>query len=303
MNKMSAKKYLTVFFISSAISAVMFLAGCGFFHKKIYARLYFPDKTNQLLIPITEQVAKLTPQILMSQLEKGEPNQTHLLPLFPDRMSFPQVSANGSAIYVDFKTSPPAEKAPLLIPGILATFQQLPQYKTVLFSVNGNTETLGEGGVELGKFSLRHFWINDNLELTPFPLMNGEYQKTIIYLELRKSHYLVPVTIRLPGNIPIEKAAAAALTVSPHQMGWLLKSPLPPGFKILSISNPADKTITMVVHAAGTAREERAARRALALTFCGIPGVKYVRIQPEAGIFGWRPLQKMPKFVNILNKR
>jgi hypothetical protein len=302
MDKGMNRRKLTLFLLITGCLITAFAASCGFFHHKIYAQLYFPEKSAQLLVPITVSVTRLTPSILISDLEKGDPNPKNLLPLFPDKGTFPQVSTGGKTIFINFKTPPPAEEAPLLIPGILATFQQLPKYKAVLFSVNGNPETLGEGGVELGRFSLRKFWINDNLDLTPFPYMTGEYQKGIVYLELKRSHYLVPVTLRFPGNITIEKAVAAAISESPDSMSWLLKTPLPSGFKILSVSRSHDGIVNIVIHPSGSSRGNTLANRALALSFCGISGVKDVRIRVGTGIFSWRPLQSKPNFVNIVSK-
>lgn len=262
------------------------------------AQIYFPEKNALFLVPVTRYSASpITPQFLLSELEKGPSDRQTLLPVFPKGMSA-TVQPDGRTLDVNFLTQSPVYPWPLMVTdAVLATFKQLSQYDDVEFLLNGKKNAIAGEQQELGKESLREFQINDNLELSDPEYRSIETTKTLVYYRLKGTPYLVPVTLRIPPGSFLE-GVTEAIEDNPR-LPWILQSPLPPGGEILSVARPADNIIEMVVKLAGTREENSLAERALSLTFTGIPGVDYVRIRRGTALFGWRPLQKPPVSVNI----
>jgi hypothetical protein len=275
-----------------------FLASCGLMASRYPVQIYFPDKNDLLLVPVTRFLfSPPTPELLLEELKKGPQDRFHLLPVFPKGIA-PSIEVSKDVVRINLTVKGAMKHwPPLLEPAVLATFQQLPQYHYVQFLVNGNASLVGEGE-ELGTESLQDFHVNDNWELSDSKFITRESRLAVVYYRLRGTPYLVPVTIRVSPKRSYEEVVLEALEDNP-KLPWILQSPLTAGSEVFSVSHPAPDIIEMTVKFKGTSKEKALAKKALLLTFGSFPGVKYVRIRMGFGFFGWRPLQKKPRSVNI----
>lgn len=259
-------------------------------------QIYYPDKNELFLIPISRVVKAPTPALIVRELEKPPSDQSGLVPVFVEHETPTSVTTQGRTILVNFDKFPDLEKSPLLVDALLASFKQLSEFDTVEFSVQGKGHLISNG-VELEPESLSEFRINDNLQASN-PAYRDVGKKVVIYYVLRGTPYLVPVTQEVATTVPIEAAIAEALN-SGTFMPWALQSPLPENSKIVSAESDSKGSILLHVMLNGTRHERKLARKALRLTYTELPSVHRVKIIGNHSIMGaLLPARRRPACIN-----
>lgn len=259
-------------------------------------QIYYPEKNNLFLVPVTRWVRRVTPETLFNELKKP-PKKRELLPALPDTNLVLNLALHGNVLTVQFKKNPPLEKWPLLLKAILATMKQQNQAETVRFSVRGSADVV-TNGLELGSQSLHSFWVNDNLSGgDPGREFADEGRAVTTYYLLKGTQILLPVTQHVPLQRPVEQAIAETLKETPP-FSWALSSPLPPGFHLVSVSRRSENRIELFFEFAGSQQEKDLARTAILLTYTEIPRVGWVNVR-EKGIF-WKGIwaSKRPAIIN-----
>lgn len=245
-----------------------------FWHPRA-VQVYYPDKNELFLVPLSRPVHQLTPEVIVQELGKTPDEQSGLAPVFINHDRLPRVSAHGRTIFVDFQKFPDLANSPLLLDALLASFKQLPDFDEVEFLVQGRAHAI-VNGEELGNEALSEFSINDNLQASS-PAYRGSGRKAVIYYLLRGTPYLVPVTQEISSTTSVESAVADALNAGTY-MPWALESALPSGSRVISAKRSRGATVTLHVDLRGSWREQALARKALRLTYTELPAAARVRI-------------------------
>lgn len=259
-------------------------------------QIYYPDRNALFLVPVTRVIQELTPAALLVELETP-PQDPALTAVFPREEPPVFLKTRARTLTVDFQKPPSLDKWPLLIQSFLATFKQLPGYEWVEFTVRGEPGVVS-GGEELGKESLRGFWVNDNLEASSPAVRTTEAaRKVVAYYRLKGTGLLVPVTLRISSKVEAEEGIAQAWEES-SALSWALESPLPSGSRIRSAERMADNVVEVTVELAGSGPDQELARKAVILTYTELPGVRRVRVREHRGLVNWSLLKKRPLFIN-----
>src|SRR5438046_61534 len=111
--------------IGISLLLFFFLAGCSLSPRLQTVQIFFPDRNDLFLVPVTRVVTQRTPQSLLDELAKGPQDREFLRPVFPAGQTSPALTLRGSTIVVNFSQPPLLEKQPTIVKSLLATFQQL----------------------------------------------------------------------------------------------------------------------------------------------------------------------------------
>lgn len=246
-------------------------------------QIYFPDKNNLFLVPISRTVAAPGPQTLLDELKKGPNDSEHLLPAFSAKESPVEITPHGKMLTVNFSEAPSLDRWPLVIQAFMATFKQLSDYDSIEFSVHGE-EAMILDGEEIGKEPFSSFRINENLEASAPECPDTGCPRIIVYRQLNGTDYLVPITQNVTDKIPFEQALSEALKTKP-KLSWALSSALSAGSKIISMIRPNAQEVNLILDLQGTDSEKARALKAILLTYSDIPGVRLVRYKEPGSLF------------------
>lgn len=259
-------------------------------------QIYYPETNALFLVPVTRFVNHVTPEALLTEIRKP-PKSSSLLPSLPNADLVERVWMEGNTVIVNFRANPPVKSWPLLSKALLATFSGLSNAQTVEFRVGGNPNPVVDG-LELNHEKLSTFRVNGcEGEVATGCESFGKSQTATLYFLLKGTDLLVPISLPVSARISEEAGIAERVSGSPP-FPWVLSSPLPPGSRVLAVSRPSPDRIKLVLDLTGSRREIKLARKALRLTFAGIPSIRFVTLK-EKGKFwtGLCPFHR-PQVIN-----
>lgn len=280
---------LLLIVVSAAVKVFYSRAG-------VPVQIYYTDKNNLFLVPMTRRVKSLAPNLLAGELEKS-PNHPQLFPAVPPLNGLMDISGQGTTLVVNFKKEVHLEKWPLALKAMVATFKQLSNFNEIEFLIDGKPNMLFNG-IELGRESFSQFWINDNDDpMLHDSKLTEESQKLTVYYLMKGTTLLVPLTQRFPAKAAAEEVLAQAFENS-IPFGWAFASPLPQGSHILSVSRPSKETIVLKLDLSGSKEEKAIARKAVRLSYAEIPSVLHVKIHEKGNFFQALCASGKPSVIN-----
>lgn len=278
------KKFLLILLVLAGVFIWFFLNRRQVHPSGYWVQIYFPDKNNLFLVPITRALPSVTPQAVLNELKKGPVDSNHLLASFSPKESPVEVKANGKTLTVNFSVAPSLERWPLIIQSFLATFKQFHEYTDLEFLIQGE-EAVILNGEEIGKESLPAFAVNENTSAAAPECPDSGCTRVVIFRHLNGTGYLVPITQNVSDKISLENAVSQALSTKP-KLAWALSSALSPGCEIRAVKRTSANEIELTADLKGTDAEKKLAQKAILLSFAEIPGVTTVRCRCG----GWFPV-------------